>query len=251
MDEIKADRTGISDTTMGLNPKDLQSTAQEGVAAAVGASQMQIEMIARIFAKGGMSRMFEGILKLVKTHQDKVRTVRLRNEWVPIDPRFWNAGMDATVNTALGPGTQAERIRTLMFISEKQAEILQTLGPTNPLVTLAEYRNTLAEIVELGGYPNADRFFVPVSHQEIMQGMAQEKDQMTQELQQTQQENQMLQFELRKHTDAEDQDKLAGAFKDRASGVKSLVDAAATASENDVAPDAAADEIIATTPYLQ
>ncbi len=30
--------------------------------------------------------------------------VRMRNEWVQIDPRFWDVGMDANINIALGNG---------------------------------------------------------------------------------------------------------------------------------------------------
>jgi hypothetical protein len=65
----------------------------------------QTELIVRTLAHG-LKRVFKGLLKLTIQHQDKPRTIRLRNEWVTVDPRTWNADMDATVNTGLGAGTR-------------------------------------------------------------------------------------------------------------------------------------------------
>jgi hypothetical protein len=252
MDEVKANRTGITDITQGLDPKALQSTAQPGVDAVVSGAKQQVEMVARIFAKGGMCRMFKGILKLIKTHQDKARTVKLRGDWVPVDPSVWNVGMNATVNTALGKGTESERIGVLNMVAEKQERILEQLGPTNPLCTLAEYRNTLAEMIELAGYPNADRFFLPVSHQQVMGQLQQQMEQMQQQLQEIQQQNQGMQFELMNHSEAEDAQKQADALKKNMEALGKLVDALQTAQEMIIRPDAAADELMAAPPmFLQ
>ena len=251
MDEVKANRTGISDTTQGLNPQMLQSTTPGAVSAAVGAAQMQIEMIARLFASIGMSRMFCGILKLIKTHQDKARVVKMKGSWAEVDPRFWNIGMDATVNTALGRGTEQERMTTLSMVADKQEKVMAQLGPNNPLVNWEKYRNTLAEMVTLAGYPNADKFYLPVEQGQMVQQFQQEMEQVKGELQQAQQMVAGLQFELQNHTAAEDAAKHAKAFKDRTDGLGNIVDAAQTAQEAEVNPGAMGDEIQATGPFLQ
>jgi hypothetical protein len=251
MDEIKANRTGISDTTQGLNPQLLQSTTPGAVSAAVGAAQMQIEMIARLFANIGMARMFCGILKLIKTHQDKTRVVKMKGSWTEVDPRFWNAGMDATVNTALGRGTEQERLSALTLVAEKQEQVMQLVGPDNPLVNWEKYRNTLAEMVTLAGYPNADKFFLPVEQGQMVQQFQQKIEQLQGELQQAQQMTAGLQFELQKHTEAEDAAKHAKAFKDRTDGLGNIVDAAQTAQEVMVGPGAMEDEARAVTPFMQ
>ncbi len=251
MDEVKANRTGISDTTVGLNPQDLQSTTPVAANAVVGAAQMQIEMIARIFANGGMTRLFKGILKLIKANQDKVRTVRLKGSWVPVDPASWNAGMDATVNTALGRGTEMERLQTLNLVAEKQENILREAGPTNPVCSFANYRHTLAEMITLAGYPNADAFFLPVEQGQLMEQFQQQMQDTQQQLETMQQENMGLQFELQKHTQAEDDEKRAKAFLARAGGLGKVVDAAQTAQEVFVGPNAVADEAMAASPFLQ
>ncbi len=162
MDEIKENRTGMSKASMGLDADALQSTTAAAVNATVKGGQQHIELIARIFAEKGMKPLFKGILELLSTHQSKERMVRLRNEWTPIDPRAWDAGMDVVVNVGLGNGSSQERMQYLSLISGKQEQILQTLGADNPLVEMAQYRNTMAKMVELAGFKDAGMFFKEV-----------------------------------------------------------------------------------------
>ena len=158
MDQIKEDRTGMSKASMGLNADALQSSTKAAVNATISASQGRIELTARILAEG-MKKLFKGILFLAVTHQDKARMVRLRNEWVQIDPRAWDVSMDATINIALGNGDTNEKLQALMMIMAKQEQILQQLGPTNPLVTPQQFSNTLRKIVELSGFKDSTSFF--------------------------------------------------------------------------------------------
>jgi len=158
MDQIKEDRTGMSKAAMGLNADALQSSTKAAVNATINASQGRIELTARILAEG-MKKLFKGILFLATTHQDKARMVRMRNEWVQIDPRFWDVSMDANINIALGNGDTNEKLQALMMIMSKQEQILQTLGPTNPLVTPQQFSNTLRKIVELSGFKDSTSFF--------------------------------------------------------------------------------------------
>lgn len=158
MDQIKEDRTGMSKAAMGLNADALQSSTKAAVNATISASQGRIELTARILAEG-MKKLFKGILFLVVTHQDKARMVRMRNEWVAMDPRHWEASMDASINIGLGNGDMNERRQALMMILAKQEQILQQLGPTNPLVTPQQFSNTLRKIVELSGFKDASSYF--------------------------------------------------------------------------------------------
>ena len=158
MDQIKEDRTGMSKAAMGLNADALQSSTKAAVNATISASQGRIELTARILAEG-MKKLFKGILFLAITHQDKARMVRLRNEWVQIDPRAWDVSMDASINIALGNGDTNEKLQALMMIMAKQEQILQQLGPTNPLVTPQQFSNTLRKIVELSGFKDTTSFF--------------------------------------------------------------------------------------------
>jgi hypothetical protein len=159
LDEVRETRTGMSKASMGLDADALQSTTRAAVAATVSAAQQHLELIARIFSETGMRALFKGILKLVVENQDRARVVRLRNQWVPIDPRSWDANMDVEIDVALGGGTEEQKVAVLTAIAQKQEQILQTMGPQNQLVTPLQYRNTLVRIVQASGYKNADEFF--------------------------------------------------------------------------------------------
>jgi hypothetical protein len=158
MDQMREDRTGMSKAAMGLDADALQSSTKAAVAATIGASQGRLELQARILAEG-MKKLFKGILYLMTTHQDKPRMVRLRNEWVQIDPRVWNANMDVTVNIGLGNGDSNERIQALTMIAGKQEQIMQQFGLDNPVVTPSMYIRTIQKIVEMSGVKDASSYF--------------------------------------------------------------------------------------------
>ena len=158
MDQMREDRTGMSKAAMGLDPDALQSTTKAAVSATVSASQSRLELQARILAEG-MKKLFKGILYLITTHQDKPRMVRLRNQWVQIDPRVWDAGMDVNVNIGLGNGDLGERMQGLTMIAGKQEQIMQQFGLSNPVVTPSMYIRTIQKIVELSGFKDASSYF--------------------------------------------------------------------------------------------
>jgi len=159
MDEIKEARTGISKASAGLDAGALQSSTATAVAATVSAAQQHIEMIARIFAETGVKRMYELVLHLVTTHQDRERMIRLNNNFVPIDPRVWNSDMDVTVNVALGRGSDTERMLMLRQIAEMQKDAMQTMGPVNPLTDMQKLSNTLKSMTEIAGFKDTSQFW--------------------------------------------------------------------------------------------
>ena len=159
MDEIKEARTGISKASAGLDAGALQSSTASAVQATVSAAQQHIELIARIFAETGMKQLYKIVLHLITTHQDRPRMVRLSNEFVPIDPRVWNADMDVSINVALGRGTDTERMMMLRQIADMQKEAMATMGPVNPLTDIAKLSNTLKAMTELAGFKDASQFW--------------------------------------------------------------------------------------------
>ena len=163
---IRESRTGMSKASMGLDADALQSSTRAAVAATVSASQMRLELTTRILSQG-MKKLFKNVLRLVTVHQDKPRMVRLRNKWTPIDPRAWDAEMDVSINVSLGNGDVDQKMAMLAMIAGKQESALQQMGPMNPLVTPAQYANTLRKIAEMAGFKDSSQFFnaIPADYQ--------------------------------------------------------------------------------------
>jgi len=159
LDEIKASRTGITKISQGLDVESLTSTARVGIDASVKAAQAHIELIARIFAETSLKPLYKGILHLVVKYQDRAKMARLNNQWVPIDPRYWDSDMDITVDIPLGAGNDMEKMQFLSTIAQKQETMLQQFGPENPIVSLKNYHSTLSRMIELAGFQDPSVFF--------------------------------------------------------------------------------------------
>lgn len=159
LDKVRGARTGVSEAAAGLDPAVLQNQTATAVDRIFSAAQGKVELIARVFAETGVKHAFRAILRLLIRHQNKVRMVRLRQDWIAMDPRSWNADMDVTVTVGLGAGHRDREIALLNTIAEKQENILQTLGARNPLVSMKQYYNTLARLVEAAGLKTPHAYF--------------------------------------------------------------------------------------------
>jgi hypothetical protein len=111
--------------------------------------------------------MFKGLLRLVIRHQDKPRTVRLRDEWVEFDPRHWNAEMDASINVGLGAGTRERDMMMMQMIIGLQERIVTALGPDNPFIKPENVYNSFEELVRAAGIKTPARFITNPDPQEV------------------------------------------------------------------------------------
>jgi hypothetical protein len=161
-DSVKEQRTGKANGAMGLDSDSLQSSTRQAVDAAVSASQEQMDLVCRIFAEQALKMLFRGIYRMLVKYRPKDRLVRLRGEYVPINTMSWEADMDVTVNVAIGMSDVTNRIAALAGIAAEQKEILQQLGPDNPLVSLPQLRETYARIIELSGFKDVASFIKPI-----------------------------------------------------------------------------------------
>ena len=158
LDESKENRTGVSKASAGLNAEALQSSTSAAVTATMSGAQGRIELICRHFAEGGMKDLFRLVNNLIIKHQDAEDVFRLDNEFIPVDPRYWDADKDMVVNVGLSKTNDEEKMSMLTQLAGKQEQILQTLGPNNPLVTLQQYANTLTRTIEMAGFKDASNF---------------------------------------------------------------------------------------------
>ena len=159
MDQVLQKRSGVTQTSQGIDPNILQNTTATAIAAMQQAGSGRIEMIARIFADTGVKDLFRGIFHLILKYQDKPRVIRLRGKYVSIDPREWKNNYDVTVNVGLGTGSQDQKMAMAAMVMQKQEQILQTQGFANPLVSVGQYRNTLGKFIEAAGYKDSMEFF--------------------------------------------------------------------------------------------
>ncbi len=157
LDEAKENRTGVSKASAGLNADALQSSTASAVSATMSGAQGRIELICRHFADG-MKDLFKLVNSLVIKHQEQQDVMRLNNEFIPIDPRYWDSDKDMMINVAISKSSDEEKFQVLTSLAQKQEQIMQTLGPQNPLVDLQQYANTLSKMIEMAGFKDAKTF---------------------------------------------------------------------------------------------
>jgi hypothetical protein len=158
LDEAKENRTGVSKASAGLNAEALQSTTSAAVTATMSGAQGRVELICRHFAEGGLKTMFKTVNNLVIKHQEAQDVFRLNGKFIPVDPRYWDSDKDMVVNVAISKSSDEEKFQVLTGLASKQEQIMQTLGPQNPLVSMQQYANTLTRMIELAGFQDAQSF---------------------------------------------------------------------------------------------
>ena len=169
LDEVQSKRTGVSDLNQGLDANVLQNVSATAVATMTAQSQGKIELIARVFADTGVKNLFQGLLQLVCKYQQKERMLRINNKPTVIDPREWDNLYDVSINVGLGNGTKDEKVSMLGMVLAKQEQILQQYGLSNPLVTLKQYRETLAKFINASGYRDDIAFLNEITEEQSMQ----------------------------------------------------------------------------------
>jgi hypothetical protein len=154
-DQMRENRTGVSPRTQGLGDNPLHPTAA-GEKLLYSAAQGKLELIARIFAETGVKQAFKQILWLITQFQDKERVIRLRNEWVPMDPAGWSNEMDIRVSVGLGTGDKQSQLGNAVALLEMQKQAME-FGFASPQNLL----ETAEIIIGAMGFKGVERFFTP------------------------------------------------------------------------------------------
>jgi hypothetical protein len=109
----------------------------------------------------GVRDMFSLLHATIKKHGSEAQTVRLRNQWVSVDPRNWKTRNDMTIAVGLGSGGKAQQFAQMMAIANVQKEFIA--NGKGHMVPDDRLFNTAAELTKITGHRNPDRFFADPS----------------------------------------------------------------------------------------
>lgn len=158
MDALRENRTGITRYNQGMDADSLNKTAT-GIDRIMAASQKRQQLISRVFAETGVKPLMKKVLRLVVKNQDQKRVIRLRDEWIEMDPKVWNANMDVRINVGLGHGTKEQELAALNQMANVDAGIIQLQGGADgPIITWEEIYNAKKRFSEAAGLRNAEQF---------------------------------------------------------------------------------------------
>lgn len=153
-DNVAQGRTGIQ-KVMPQSPGDanaLNKTAF-GLSVQQSANMARVELMARTWAETGWKDLFKIVHYLALTHNRKAEVIRLRNQWVTVNPREWTQRENLKISVGLGTGSRETQMQFLMSFIGLQMQLSQ-MGIVEP----RHIYNTVAKIVNAIGFKNPTEF---------------------------------------------------------------------------------------------
>ena len=175
IDQLKEKRSGVPNQLMGLNPDTINKshTTAESTRSMMQTSTQRIELVARSFADG-VKDIFKNILAVISEYQDQERIVKLRGEFISMNPREWTDHYDCTVQVGLGTGNQDQRLQVLQQVLNVQEKMISQGGMG--MVTPQTIYNTIEAFLQNSGYKDATQFFNNPSQQPPQQPKQDKQD---------------------------------------------------------------------------
>lgn len=160
MDMVRAERSGFSKDTMGLNPEALaQSTNLVGMSI-MAQSQLLVKMIASVFAYTGFEDLMLHIRELVMKYESKEKIIDLAGEYVNTDPRSWRKQRSARVRVGIGFAGKQEEIALMNNLLTLQDKLMERQGGIDGALTNAKgVYNTIKRLVARMGVKDCNTYF--------------------------------------------------------------------------------------------
>lgn len=157
-DTLREARTGVTRYNQGMDTESLNKTAT-GMSIIANASQQRQELIARQFAEF-LKDVFRKLLGLVSQHATESEFIRLRGQWVQVDPSDWKTSYDMTVTVGLGTNNKQAMVGNLMQLVALDEKIIGLQGGIHgPLLTAANVHEKLKRLVEAMDLKSADAYY--------------------------------------------------------------------------------------------
>lgn len=152
-------RTGLS-PQLSLDPQVLQQATEGAYGAAVQQASQRIELAVRIFASASFAKVMIKFHQLLRMYPDRDKVVKIKGQFIEVDPTRWPERPVARVNVGLGYNNAPQAIQVLQGVLAMQKEGMAMGG--------ASYQHifqTLSDMVEAAnlGYP--ERYFSSVEEQ--------------------------------------------------------------------------------------
>jgi len=155
------EQTGIQRKGQGFNAEALRKNSPDTATQAAideNSRNERAELIARVFAETGVKRLFRLVLALLVRHQPRARMIRLRGNWVPMDPSGWNPEMDLAITVGLGVGNREEQIGQANDVLQTLSELQRS--PFAWLVDAGRVHNALKRKLNAAGIRNVGDYLV-------------------------------------------------------------------------------------------
>jgi hypothetical protein len=154
MDQVKENRTGTSRYFTGIDQNALNKTAT-GIQQLSTMAAQRVEQIARILGSG-VEDLARVVHELILRMGHKTEVVKIRGEWVEVDPASWKKRSDFKIAVGFASGNKDAQVARLQMISMQQFQALQ-LGL--PIVQPQNIYETQLELTKASDFSSPERFW--------------------------------------------------------------------------------------------
>lgn len=154
MDQSQERRAGVSNLFTGVENDALDKTATEVKQLSTMAAQ-RVEQIARHFANG-IEELFAILHELVLKAGHKKDVVKLRGNWVEVDPATWRSRTDFKISVGFAAGNKDAMMARLGVIATYQEKCL---AGGLPVVTPDNVHNLLVEITKAADLSTPEKYW--------------------------------------------------------------------------------------------
>ena len=160
MDSVVESRVGVSRMFTGIDADNLSTTnAHNAIGQLSTMAAQRVEQIARIFGNG-VERLFSLAHELVIKSGHSMDSIRLRGQWVEIDPTTWRTGRDMRVTAPFAAGNKDSLLQRLMMVAGIQEK---ALAGGLPIVDADDAYNLALEIASAADVSGTKFFTDPAT----------------------------------------------------------------------------------------
>lgn len=160
LENMRAERTGFSRETMGLDPAALAQSTNFIGSTILNLSQMRVKMVASTFANTGVKSLCEHIRELLMKYEKREKVFDMTGKFMTVSPRSWFKNRSTSVKTGLGHAGKLELVNSLQGVLQLQEKLSVAQGGfMGPIVTLDNVYAAIARTAEASGIRDPDTFF--------------------------------------------------------------------------------------------
>lgn len=158
MDSVIESRVGVSKFFSGIDKSDFSTNnAHDAIGQLSTMASQRVEQIARIFGNG-VERLFSLAHELVIKSGHSMDAIKLRGQWVEIDPTTWRTGRDMRVTAPFAAGNKDSLLKRLMLVAQIQEK---ALAGGLPITDAANAYNLALEIASAADVQGSKFFTDP------------------------------------------------------------------------------------------
>jgi hypothetical protein len=154
MDQIRENRTGTNRYFTGIDQNAMNKTAT-GIQQLSSMAAQRVEQIARVIATG-VEDLFSIVHELILKAGHQKEVVKLRGQWVEVDPSTWKKRSDFKISVGYAAGNKDALMQKLLMIANFQKEA--AMGGL-PIVQPENFYETATELVKAADMTAPGRFF--------------------------------------------------------------------------------------------